>query len=427
MSSLVATETDLTKRASPIQRDSREAACSNIRIMEIRQSILGEVAIRSRGRVSGADVGALVRRLLLFDRVVLKSVQLQEIVFLVRAFGRTGFLQLLDSGALQITCQFSFIITDVARDGVRQLPLCHFSFGVGTLGEQERILRRGLLPLQSIPGLKNSERESLGETVIRTLVAPPEDYGPQIQAQIESDLRNNNPAIKEAIADQLEGSLGTGPKRICVSTEETEPRVFRVVTNLADFGISEQRTHHILHGSISALANLDQRLAEMAAYSAITGFMDSEAHLLFGKLAGIIAPQNPKPLEERFARVVEIAELPDLVSGQRIDVDRLLRARDSAECREFRSWLSNLRDVSDEQIAEMIGGVKEKLGLMVRSGPGKIVRFAATTAAGLIPALGVIAGPALGAVDSFLLERMLPSSGIMAFLSTTYPSLFVAP
>lgn len=395
--------------------------------MEIRQSIFGEVALHSGGQVTGADVGALVRRLLLFDRVIVKSVQLREISSLVKAFGTTGFLQLLDSGILQITCQFSVIILDIAQNGVRHLPLCHFSFGVATLGEQEKILRRGLISLQGISGLQNAHRERLEQAIINGLLKPPDDYGSRIQEQIESDLRNNNPAVRAAIADQLKLLVGMDGARLAIRVEETQPRVFRVVTNLTDeFGMPEKKTHEILHNSIAAVANLDQRLEDMAAYSAITGFKESEAPVLFGKLAGLIAPQNPRTPEEQFTRVVQIANLPDFVPGQRIDVEKLLKARDSEDCREFRSWLLRIRDVPDGQIRDMVRGVRNTLGSFVRSDVGKVLRLAITTAAGFIPPFG-LPGVATGTIDSFLVERVLPTSGAVAFLAKTYPSLFVSP
>jgi len=396
--------------------------------MNIRQCVLGEIAIRDGAQVLSVDLGILLPRLLFFDTVIVKSVRLREIPYLVRTFGKTGFLHLLSSGVLKISSEFTAIVTDIAKNGVRALPLSHFSFGVASIPNREVILRSELRSLQGIPGLKNAERAAMEETILTGLVRPAPDHGAQIQAQIESDLRNNTPALKAAIAEQLKINASKSRGALEVRVEETQARVFHVVTNLTDnFGMSDQEGHDILQRSIGAVANLDQRLAEMEAYSAITGFADAEAPLLFGKLAGIIAPQNPKTIEEQFARVVTIADLPDFVTGKRIDVDRLLKARESAQCREFRAWLSKLEGASDAQIVEMVGGVRNEVASMIRSGAGKTLRFALTTAMGLIPGAGVVLGPAMGAVDSFLVERMFPSSGVFAFLAKTYPSLFLSP
>jgi hypothetical protein len=395
--------------------------------MGIRQSVFGEAAAQAGPQTPGVDLGILLPRLLFFDAVIVKSAGLREVPFLVRAFGKTGFLQLFDSGILKFSSEFTSIITDIARNGVRELPLSQFSFGVAQIQGREAILRRGLQELQGIPGLKNAERAAMEETLITGLVRPPSDHGAQIQSQIEFDLRNNTPALEAAISEQMKVKAGGSDRKLEVRVEEIRERVFRVVTNLGDiFGMSEQQAHDIVQPSIAAVANLNQRIADMAAYSAITGFKHSEAPLLFGKFAGIIAPQNPRPIEEQFARVITIANLPDFATGKRVDVDRLLKARASAEVREFRAWLSDLEGVSDAQIADMVGGVRNEIATMIRSGIGRTLRFAATTAVGLIPGAGLVAGPVAGVVDSFLVEKMFPTSGAFAFLTQTYPSLFVS-
>jgi hypothetical protein len=165
----------------------------------------------------------------------------------------------------------------------------------------------------------------------------------------------------------------------------------------------------------------------MEAYASLTGFLESEAALLFGKMAGIIAPQNPKIAEEQFKRVIEIADIPDFKPGQRVDVEKLMKIRESAECRDFRGWLSTAEDVSDATIRDMATGMKNKVATLAGGTGGRVVRFAATTLVGLIPGAGLVLGPAAGAIDSFLVERVLPRSGILAFLTDTYPSLFVSP
>jgi hypothetical protein len=46
--------------------------------------------------VTGVDTSALIRRLLLFDKVIVKSVGLQELPALIRVFGESGLRQLID-------------------------------------------------------------------------------------------------------------------------------------------------------------------------------------------------------------------------------------------------------------------------------------------------------------------------------------------
>jgi hypothetical protein len=68
--------------------------------MNVRQSVLGEVAVRSGLRLSAVDIGSLVRRLILFDKVIVKSFRLREMPVLVRAFGKDGFGERVRIGLL---------------------------------------------------------------------------------------------------------------------------------------------------------------------------------------------------------------------------------------------------------------------------------------------------------------------------------------
>jgi hypothetical protein len=397
--------------------------------MSFRRSVLGEIGTRDAQRLVGVDIGALVRRLLLFDRTIVKSFRLHEVPLLVRTFGKVGFSHLLDSGLLGFSCGFTTLGVDFSRGGIRPIPLDHFMFGIVSAANPDADLKAELRSLQSIPGLKNPERASLAETVWRSLVKQPATYGQELLDQVESDLRRNTPALKLALVERLKAELNglPLPENVLIEVEETSQRVFHVKNTLSSaFGFSPDKTHLLLQQSVSAVANLNHRLADMSAYWAITGFRDSEAPLLFGKLSGILAPFNPQMSERQFERVIELANVPDFRLGQRVSVDLLLKARESPECREFREWLPTLEDASDAEIRDAITGIRNKMSALANSAGGKLVRLAATTGAGLIPGAGLVAGAVAGAIDSFLIDKVLPKSGIVAFLTDAYPSLFVS-
>lgn len=398
--------------------------------MNIRQSVLGPVTIRSGQSVTGVDIGALVRRLILFDRNVVQSLNLREVPFLAQAFHKAGLTHLLSSGLLRFACGKTYLIVDVERNGVRDLPPNHFSFGIASANDHERFLRQGMAGLQGIPGLKNSERAALEDLALQSVIQPPASYGQDLLDQFDSDIRTNTPVLKMAIADQLSiaGTPGEASfSNLSVQVEETSHRVFHIQASLDEYGIAPGKSHSFLKSSLLAVSNLDQRLADMQAYSSITGFRDREAPLLFGRLSGLLAPLNPDQLEGQFKRMIELADVPDFSPGKRVDVDRLLKARESAECREFRKWLSSADQVTDAQVKDMIGSVRNKIGSVASSTGGKVLRLAATTGIGLIPGAGLILGAVAGSIDSFLVDRLLPKSGVVAFLAEIYPSLFVSP
>ena len=234
--------------------------------MNPRHSVLGEIVTLSGRTVTNVNVGALVRRLLLFDTVVVKSFRLREFPVLIRAFGKDGFRQLLGSGFLKFNCEFTVLAGDFARNGVRSVPLEHFHFGIVDAFNREHDLRRELAALQSISGLKNEDRAALEEEIWISLVRPPSSFGKDLLAQVENDLRVNTPALRVAISQQLTEQHPTfRESELQVQVEETTSRVFRVKNNIADMvGLPKAKAHDVVQKAVFAVTNLGHRLLRNA-------------------------------------------------------------------------------------------------------------------------------------------------------------------
>src|ERR1019366_8777838 len=215
--------------------------------MNVRQSVLGEVAKRSGRTISGIDAGVLVRRLILFDRVIIKSFILREIPFLIQTFGREGFATLLRSGLLRFNTGITAVVSDLTRNGVRHLPLDHFSFATAQVAELEKKLRSELRSLQGVTGLKNQERAALEEVIWNSILWEPAPYRQDLLDQVDHDFRNNSPALKAALLTRLRAELGTpslSSAEVPIHVEETSHRVFRVENSLSkSFGFTPEKTH----------------------------------------------------------------------------------------------------------------------------------------------------------------------------------------
>jgi hypothetical protein len=381
--------------------------------------------------VTGVDVAALIRYLVLFEKVIVKSVRLEELPQLVRAFGEGGLRALLQSGTLQLLWDFTTIVTDISRGGVRHLPQSQFSFGIVALAKPEEELQKQLGVLQRVSGLKNNQRAEVEETVRKSLARCSGNFGQLLLNQLDSDLRNNSAALKAGIIRALPSVLPNvdlSSYRFDIKVDECQPRIFRVETPFAkDFQLAPSEIHRVLQDAIGAVSNLNHRFSEMIEFSALAGFQEDEAPILFGKVGGLMAPHNPEAAEGQFKRILEIADVPDFEPNQRVDVDRLLRVRGSDECRAFRDWLSRAGNLSDAEIRDLTQGVRSKLSSFAHSKSGKAMRFIATTGVGFVPVAGLVLGPALGFVDSFLMDRALKESAVLAFLSESYPSLYRSP
>jgi hypothetical protein len=384
------------------------------------------------GIVTGVDVAALVRRLVLFEKVIVRSVRLEELPPLIKAFSDRGLRSLLSSGALQFLWGSTFVVTDLSRGGARHLPQSHFSFGIAGLAKPEEDLQRQFSVLQRVSGLKNNQRAAVEETVRKSLVHYPNDFGQLLLNQLDSDLRHNSAALKAGISQQLPKVLPDVDLRSYnfeIKVDEYQPRIFRIETPFAkDFQLPPGEIHRVLQDAVGSVSNLNHRFSEMIQFSALTGFREDEGPILFGKVAGLMAPQNPDAAEGQFKRVLEIADVPEFEPNQRVDIDRLLRVRESDECRAFRDWLSKAGTLGDAEIRDLTRGIRTKLSSLAHSKSGKAMRFLATTGLGLIPPpAGLFLGPASSFVDSFLVEHALKESAVVAFLSDSYPSLFRSP
>jgi len=166
----------------------------------------------------------------------------------------------------------------------------------------------------------------------------------------------------------------------------------------------------------------------MQSYSALIGLSENDKPLLEAKL-GATADLLPERSERQFSRVIALKGLPVPVYGSStVDVKALLKRRDSEECRAFKDWLSGSDGLTDKEIRERVSGFGRRIREVMNSKPGKAIRFVVSNGLGIglssLGPTGVVAGVAVSATDSFLLERLFPKDSIIAFLSKAYPSLF---
>ena len=75
--------------------------------MDITKRLLGTSALIVPDQIGavGVDLNGIIRRLILFDTYILKTIRLQEFPFLVAALGFDGTMELLKSRAFEIQCE----------------------------------------------------------------------------------------------------------------------------------------------------------------------------------------------------------------------------------------------------------------------------------------------------------------------------------
>jgi hypothetical protein len=416
---------ELTGRIGFVPRDPR--------LLEPRDRLLAPVAVRdAAGNVVGANLGALIRRLLLFEQVVLDSYAMRELPALIDALGPEGFLALLESGALKIRADgWTFGETGagglVLGRGADPLPPLSYALSALVPHDRKHHISLCLSEIRAMPLPKRtSQKLRLG--VVDALVPFPDDAGRKSLAALPSDLTGNLNLVRAATAAALTKLVAqpVGEQDFEIRIEQEDEHVFTAVTDIEKrLALSLEQTDKAVQDALLAIAGINQRIEEMESYEAVTGFRENELPIAEKKLSYLARQLDPEAQEERFGRVITIAGLPDpeTVAGA-VNVERLLEVRESRELREFRQWLRTLDNASDEEIAELVGSISAKVSEAVHSPAGKAIRFVASTLAGAIPIAGPIAGVAVSALDTFLLEKIIPEPGPVSFIGTSYPSIF---
>jgi hypothetical protein len=400
------------------------------RDIETRDRILAPVATQdTEGNVTGANLGALVRRLILFEQVVIDSYGMRELPSLINALGPDPFVQLLESGAVAIRAD-GWALGEVGNDARalgRDTPLPPLSFALAPLVPvqeyRKQHISRALEEIRGMPlGKKSSKR--VRRAIVDSLTPFPADPGKLTMDQVPTDLTMRLDLVRAATDWALLEYGGRDPQGVDYAIrlyQETED-VFRADTDIGQrFGLSDDEADRILERAVLAVGALNERFELMQAHNAVSGLREAELRLLDAKLAAVMQQVDPDRQEERLTRVLELANLPDPETAEgTVNVERLLAAREHEEVVEFREWLRTLDAATDEEILERVNSIRERIAEAVYGPSGKAVRFAATAAADLVPFGGLV----VGALDEFVLEKVLPEPGPVSFLGSTYRSLF---
>ncbi len=321
--------------------------------------------------------------------------------------------------------------TRVARARKGALPLGSYSFGVVQVHDRKEYIHQCLQPIDAAPHLKGKQAQKLRKLVAGRTLDPPGNAGSRAMSQLERDLEANAPVLKKSVALATAKDLG-----VVLDADDFELRVeqidaedFRTETNLGEVaGLDDPAVHKAVERGLLGVGGLNQRIEYMERHRAVAGFRNDDLPLFEEKLGFLARQLDPDAQVERFDRVLDLIDLPDVANdpGTRdVDIARLLEILESEEAREFRSWLRGLDALRDNEVEQEIRKLRDLVRRAVRSSAGKGVRFAATTGVGLIPG-AQLAGLGLGALDAFVLERLVPEAGPTAFLSQLYPTVFVS-
>ena len=133
----------------------------------------------------------------------------------------------------------------------------------------------------------------------------------------------------------------------------------------------------------------------------------------------------PRALSRASGRVAELPlACPSLsLSIDRIDAARFLEILETKECRVPSSMRVGTIDQStDSEISARVESLRDKIGSALHTRVGKALRLFDRRR--FDSPIGIIAGLVVGAIDSFLVERVLTGLRSLYFLNRLYPSIF---
>ena len=373
----------------------------------------------------------MLRHLILFDRVIVQSARLREFSVLGSTFGAQGLTALLRSGAVGILCD---VLTtgQVGQSSLggraRPLPPGSYSFRSVTGADRKAYLHRCFQNVAPRPGLTHKESKRLKHEIATRLVEPAAGVPKAMEQQLLADLRASAPHLATALSVELRRTHGlvTTPAALRLRVREIAEGDFRVESTLQRRStLDEPARHKTVERALLAAGGLNQRIAQMNAYEAMTDFWCRDLSVLGTKLHHLhqLAPER---LDRALATVLALPGLPDIetaLARREVDVERLLAIRESREGQEFRRWFRGQGSYEFEALKEEWESLRSRLGAWITTPTGRTMRFLTSTGAGLVPGLGI----ATGAIDSFLLERWLPRSQPLFFLRHSYRSIFRRP
>lgn len=373
------------------------------------------------------DVDAFIRRVLLFDEYIVQTIRLADIAQLVVNFGVEGLIELLESGIVSIHCD-ALTMAQTGQSVIYEnqtgtvLPLGSYSFHNINASDRRWYLSDCLKNIHTyVPNLKQAIR--LKKAVLGALT--PTETKTYLYLGFDDALKQNRTIIKTALERTLPdfGYKRTDSGDLDIKVEGINQNDYRVESNLATlYGMQPEDAHKIIERSLLTVSGFYQRLGYMRNYDAIAWFHHDDMPLLQSELNLFKVETESNTQENRFTRILDIKGLPHISNSQQIDVGKLLKVRESKECREFREWLRTTDSLTEEEIAAMVNSLRAKVLTAVGGNAGKVVRF--VVSAGLGAVLNPIAGVAIDGVDSFVLDAIIKKPGPVSFINNALPKLY---
>lgn len=401
--------------------------------MALREHLLsGPPYARANGLVVGYDLGAVLRRLLLFDSFTIDYGNFAVVADLVDALGVDVVHELLSEGRLALSLQdcwvgpgrrewqgpleFNLTLSGGMHGGRRVEALDHLRQRLDLAERswsrlEEAVLSAIKTPVGADPILGSYRLYTEArDATAADLAHPPGLFDRVVRTILTYDL---DVGERADLPFRLDWSCDSG--EVIVDTDIG-----------ARYGLPKRHVDDLLWRALIALCTLNIRLAQAAAYRRMVSFGYRDTSLVAAKYRLLLQDVDPDIMESSFHRVIDIACLPTIKhDASNVDGATFLRVCRSRGADEFRTWLRGLPERDDDDIRAEINNKATRVGAALGTPMGQRARFAVTTALGFVPVVGGLLGAASGAADAFWIDEL--ANGAVWFVTNSYGSVLREP
>lgn len=376
-------------------------------------------------------LGQLVEKLLLFDRIIIRSQRLNEIIFLIKNFSFDTTIQILKSK--QLVFHIGIVKIDFNHtDYDEKKNKCSFYI---TRIETESHVKKCLQKIKKLTDI-NSKQLLLLESY---LIPQIRDYSRNSISehfeQFKNDILNNRSLIRSSIITRLEkgnfsNNLNPNKLSLDIAKSSSDKMEFKYETNLDDFisidnnvEINRKLRHLLILESMLMFDTVNQRLLAMKTYDAITSFSQNEFKFLDEKIRFLFSNFDKSIDPTDFRRVIHLSGYPDIenIDPDEIDILKVLEIKNSEEVIYFRRWLNETKCLSDNDLQEILNSYSKKIGNILSTNKAKTLSLAVSTATDLI-IYG--SGFVISVIDQFLVEKFFPRNKAISFIDNDIQSIF---
>lgn len=376
------------------------------------------------------DVGNFVESILLFDTVLLSDPSV--IPELIRAFGTEGVLRLLNTGLMGVvgggaSAQATY---DFKKPGLfENRPLDRpLRFGFETIfvdpshpknTSAEERLEKDIRKTKKIMSIDNKDLTKIHDAIVPSLKII-DGHSLKTTDDFRNDISSKQEFVVDLLVDYLarESKIPIHMIKWRIKVEEVHDQIFQIDTNLGNLlRINDDELHEFFKKPFFEITGTNLQLHRMRAVNAASGLTEAQANITAKRFDFLSRLHTESDTRAVLTKILEVASVPTLEPGRILNIDALIKLRESDEARSFRDWIQNSQTLEESDIQALITGWRKRLGEMLKRKDVKGLRWLTSTGIGVL--FGTGAGIGVSALDHFL-GKFLPGMGPIGFIVDDY-------